>query len=737
MKNFEKKIAPIPSDFGIHILNHSSDKIFVLDHDYRLKYFNPAAEKFSFLFEADQLELGINAIPIRDTKFWKKAFDQALAGEVLEFKKIYLIEDKKYTDLINIYPIKNAVGEITEISVQSKKLDVGSFLQKDLLDHENLFQSLFDTSPNGVIIRKFKTQELLGFNLKICELFDCTSEEFQNYDRPQFIFHENTNEIAQKMKLLEEDKLESFKIEKQYKRKNGEIFWGEATRSIFKIGDETYQIGILEDISIKKKYEEQLIKNEARVTSIFNSTTDKIFAIDKNYKLIDANHAALKVLAIHNLNKPFEEVQISDFDFSGENPWKPKLDRAFKGEEFKFEGNYIIHGENLIDLITVSPLKKISGEIIGAAIYGKEITDLQNTKQKYRNLFENVNDAIIIINKDGIMDDCNTAAQELLGYSKEELSKLYIKDIVHPCDQKRSEKYLKKLMTDGHYSNYQGRIITKDGRTKYIEVNSKAIYENGKMVGSRDIARDITQLKKDEENRTQLIAQLAEVNKELKDFAYIVSHDLKAPLRAIKNISTWLSEDYGEKIDTQGKQQLQLLINRVNRMHLFIDGIFEYTKVGRIKETKEIVAMEEIIQNANLMLNLKEDVEIKIVKKLPEIYCEKIKLEQVFQNLISNAVKYNDKHFCKIEIDYEDLVTHYLIKIKDNGKGIEKGNFERIFQIFQTLQSKDDFESTGIGLSIVKRIIQLHGGEIIVKSKLGEYTIFEFTIEKKSPSNKK
>jgi PAS domain S-box-containing protein len=988
MKNFEKKTDTIPSDFGIHILNHSSDKIFVVDHDYRLKYFNPSAQKYCFLFGIDQLELGISMLPKRDLKFWKKVFDQALSGEVLEFKKVYLIEDKKYTDLINIYPIKNAAEEITEISIQGKNFEVGSFLQKEFLDHENLFQSLFDTSPNGVTIRKFKTQQLLGFNLKICEFFDCTPEEFRAYDRSNFVFYENTKEISEKMKLLGEDRIENFKIEKQYKRKNGEVFWGEATRSIFKIGDEIYQIGILEDISKQKKFKEQLIKNEARVKSIFNSTTEKIFAVDKNYKLIDSNQAALKILAIYNLDKPFEEVQISDFDFSGDNPWKPKLDRAFNGEEFNFEGNYIIDGEDLIDLITVSPLKEISGEIIGATIYGKEITelkniqkelaqsearlqdaqrlaklgyweldvktqmlnlseksyktygfsigkkpislekyysmthpddrelfknalelsikdgkpfglhcrkikpdgtllytfrhcepylengvvtkvfgaiqdistegeiknelvknevkirailnstndkifaidrdyklldfndpaanvlpqlfekekleigiemlaqsaerrnnwinyynqaldgnritiekkytidgisktdivtlspilnetskvigvtvfgkeitDLQNTKQKYRNLFENVYDAIVIVNKDGIMVDCNTAAQELLGYSKEELEEFTIKDIVYPDDQELSEKYLQKLVTDGYYSNYQGRIITKNGITKYIQVNSKAIYENGEMVGSRDIARDITQLKKDEENRIQLISQLAEVNKELKDFAYIVSHDLKAPLRAIKNISTWLSEDYGDKIDDLGKQQLQLLTNRVNRMHLFIDGIFEYTKVGRIKETKEIVAVEEIIQNANLMLNLKDDLEIRILNKLPEIYCEKIKIEQVFQNLISNAVKYNDKDTCLIEIDYKDLSSHYLFTIKDNGIGIEEKNFERIFQIFQTLQSKDDFESTGIGLSIVKRIVQLHGGEIVVKSKLGEYTIFEFTLKKYLLSN--
>lgn len=851
-----KKINNNSSDYGIHIMNHSSDKIFVLDHDYCLKYFNPSAQKFSYLFGIDKMKLGINMLPKRDLKFWKKAFDQALSGEVLEFKKEYLIKNDKYSDLMNIYPIRNTDGEVTEISIQAKNYKVEPFIQKELLEHEKLFQSLMDTSPNGVTIRKFKTQQLLSFNLRICELFNCTPEEFRNNDRSNFVFYENSKEDSAKMKLLGKDWIENFKIEKLYRRRNGDVFWGRATRSIFNIGEETYQIGILEDISMQKKFEKQLIENEAKVKSIFNSTKDKIFAVDKNYNLIDSNQTALKILATYNLNQSPENVQITDINLSKYNHWKLKFDRAFEGEEFNFEEKYEVDGKNHFDLTTVSPLKNASEEIIGATVYGKEITklknsqkelaqseakvrailnstndkifaidpsykliefndpaakvlpvlfekerldigiemlaqneksrsqwiklynqalkgervsieneytfdgitktdiitlspilnivnevigvtvfgkeitDLQNTKLEYRNLFEDVVDAIVMINKDRIVIDCNTAAQKLLGYSKKELSKIHFKEIIHPDDQERSRIYLNKLIANGYYSNYQGRIITKKGEIKYIQVNSNAVYENGEMIGSRDIVRDITPLKKDKENRIQLISQLAEVNKELKDFAHIVSHDLKAPLRAIKNIATWLSEDYKDKIDVKGKTQLQLLVNRVNRMYLFINGIFEYTKIGRTKETKEIVAMEKVIQDVNLMLNLKKNVKIDILQKLPEIYSEKIKIEQVFQNLISNAVKYNDKKTCLIEIDYEDLDSHYLFRIKDNGKGIEEKNFEKIFQIFQTLQPRDDFESTGIGLSIVKRIVQLHGGEINVKSKLGEYTIFELTIKK-------
>jgi len=165
-------------------------------------------------------------------------------------------------------------------------------------------------------------------------------------------------------------------------------------------------------------------------------------------------------------------------------------------------------------------------------------------------------------------------------------------------------------------------------------------------------------------------------------------------------------------------------------MHNFIDGILEYSRLGRIKVSKESVDINKLVENVIDSLDLKNNT-IDIKSNLPVIKCEKIRIYQVFQNLISNSIKYNDKKQGKIVIDYKELPNAHQFSIADNGPGIDEKYHDKIFQIFQTLQVRDKFESTGIGLTIVKRIVELHGGTVIVKSTVGKGAKFVFTLNKK------
>lgn len=219
--------------------------------------------------------------------------------------------------------------------------------------------------------------------------------------------------------------------------------------------------------------------------------------------------------------------------------------------------------------------------------------------------------------------------------------------------------------------------------------------------------------------------------KELESFAYVVSHDLKSPLRGIAKISEWLQADYADTLDSTGREQLEMLRTRVLRLESLIDGILDYSRLGRTKAIEKTINLnilvKEIVQlNANL-----RSVNVTIAPNLPTIEFVKPKLIQVFSNLVSNAIKYNDKRKIEIEIGYEELEEEHKFWVKDNGPGIEPAYQEKIFGIFQTLQPKDDVESTGIGLSIVQKIIHDADGEIWVESELGKNTSFVFTIPKK------
>jgi signal transduction histidine kinase len=236
--------------------------------------------------------------------------------------------------------------------------------------------------------------------------------------------------------------------------------------------------------------------------------------------------------------------------------------------------------------------------------------------------------------------------------------------------------------------------------------------------------------KKTEAQKEKLIAELDNANRELKDFAYIVSHDLKAPLRAIGSISQWIHADYADKLDEDGKMQLDLLLSRVHRMQNLIEGVLAYSRVTRVKEEKEQVDLNKLVKDAIEMVSAPANFVIQTDQNLPSVLYGPTRLLQIFENLISNAIKYNDKETGKVTIRCGDAGHAWSISISDNGPGIEEKYFEKIFQIFQTLKSRDEYESTGIGLTIVKKIVEANGGMIKVNSSTGEGTTFTFTILK-------
>jgi PAS domain S-box-containing protein len=239
---------------------------------------------------------------------------------------------------------------------------------------------------------------------------------------------------------------------------------------------------------------------------------------------------------------------------------------------------------------------------------------------------------------------------------------------------------------------------------------------------------DIRERKKMEEQNARLIKDLEAANLELKDFAYIVSHDLKAPLRAIGSLSQWLYTDYKDKFDADGKAQLDLIINRVNRMQNLIEGILEYSRVGRVHEKKVTVPIEDVLREVTASLSIPPRITLIRDTPLPVIVYEKTRIHQVFANLIGNAIKYMDKPDGEIHVGCLEEGMFWTFYVRDNGPGIESRHFEKIFQIFQTLHPRDQVESTGIGLSIVKKIVESAGGTIRVESEIGKGSIFYFTV---------
>ena len=218
--------------------------------------------------------------------------------------------------------------------------------------------------------------------------------------------------------------------------------------------------------------------------------------------------------------------------------------------------------------------------------------------------------------------------------------------------------------------------------------------------------------------------------KQLEEFAFIVSHDLKAPMRAINSLAGWIVEDYKEALDDKGREWMERLMGRTEHMNSLITGILDYSRIGRTKSTKETLNSSKIVSEVIESLEQSENIIIEIESELPEICYDDIQLKQIFQNLIGNAIKHMGKPEGKIIISYRNTNKFHEFCVKDNGIGIEEEHFERIFKIFQRLNKDKGKDSTGIGLALVKKIINNYNGTVWVESKKGEGSAFYFTIPK-------
>lgn len=321
-------------------------------------------------------------------------------------------------------------------------------------------------------------------------------------------------------------------------------------------------------------------------------------------------------------------------------------------------------------------------------------------------------------------------AERLLGYCLDDWyeAETFWRDHIHPDDREWAVEYCitaTRALTD---HEFEYRMIAADGRIVWLRDIVSVIVENDRPVMLRGVMVDITEHKQAEAGQARLLKDLEKANQELKDFAYIVSHDVKAPLNRMDSIAKWLASDYSDRLDEVGRGLIEQLGGNIRNMRHLVDDIVRYARVEQVQENVEKVDIRILLEEVVDKTAPPDGIEIRIEGEFPFIKCEKTRIEQVFQNLILNAIKYNDKPAGFIEIGCIADDEHWKFNIADNGPGIEEKDFEKIFQIFQTLGPRELSESTGVGLTIAKKIVEQHGGRIWVQSEVGKGSTFHFTL---------
>lgn len=376
--------------------------------------------------------------------------------------------------------------------------------------------------------------------------------------------------------------------------------------------------------------------------------------------------------------------------------------------------------------------------------------NLQASEELFRYTFEYTPVGFAHVAPNGQLLRVNPRFCEILGYTKAELLTLTFHHITEPADLAADLALIDRLL-QGELQEYtlEKRYIHKQGHHVWVSLTVSLVRSAPTTDGQLGTPRyflsaiqDITHRKQLESlNQQQTLElhqlnsslmqtqhQLKERNTELDNFVRIASHDLKAPLRAIANLADWIEEDMADRLNAEDRQQFQLLRQRVKRMKALIDGLLRYSRLGREQLATEMVDVAQLVVETIDSLAPPPQFEIAIRSPLPTFALKRILLSQVFANLLGNAIGHHHRSDGLIEISAVDLGDRYQFSIADDGPGIPVGESrERIFEIFQTLQPSNSTDNTGIGLAIVKKIVEGEGGRIWLTTDRPQGTCFCFT----------
>jgi len=420
-----------------------------------------------------------------------------------------------------------------------------------------------------------------------------------------------------------------------------------------------------------------------------------------------------------------------------------------RAEEYSRE--LAMHRDRLEDLVQErTEALTQTNERLQREIAERKLTEemLAKSRERLRSLWENVPDNIAELDPRGVVQIANRAlpgveTDEIVGANLFELFPENLKAALRQALDQAASTH-KTATFDVPFNSDDGltwwshRIvpIIRDGRavnflTIISDITERKRAHRDIALANKELQYEVNQRMQTEAQLQVLLANLERANRELEDFAYIVSHDLKAPLRGMSSLASWLAEDYGDVLDEDGRDYLNDLVNQARWMHHLIEGILEYSRLGRAKAKLEPLFAEAVAKEAVDLLAPPPQISVVIESPLPTVVYDRIHLKQLFQNLIENAIKYLGKPTGEIVIACRNAPAHWEFCVRDNGVGIEEKHFDRIFKMFQTLKPREETPgSTGIGLALVKKIVERHGGSVRVTSKFGEGAAFYFTILK-------
>jgi PAS domain S-box-containing protein len=496
--------------------------------------------------------------------------------------------------------------------------------------------------------------------------------------------------------------------------------------------------------------EQALRTSELSYRRLFESAQDGILILDADTgRITDANPFLIKLL-------DFSRDEMVGKTVGELSPFKDIVSNQAMLERLQMDG--YVRYENL-------PLETRSGRRIAVEFVSnvyqagdkrviqcniRDITErrrMQTVLNHFKSIVESSDDAIIGKDLDGIITSWNPGAEKAFGYSPPEAIGKSMLMLIPPGRANEEPEILGRIMRGENVDHFETVRVCKDGKLIDISATISPLKDgSGKIIGASKIARDITERKQAQEKISQLnieleqrviqrTAELEAANQELEAFGYSVSHDLRAPLRAVNGFAGIVLQDFSSQLPEEGKRYLEQIRNGGERMEALIDGLLAFSHLSRQFVNQQVVDTMKLVQNVLDESQTQWEgcgLEIK-TGELPVSHGDPVLLKQVWVNLVSNAIKYTrgrEPGIIEIGCIHENGENVYFIR--DNGAGFDMQYANKLFGVFQRLHGADEFEGTGVGLAIVQRIIHRHGGRVWAQAEVNRGATFYFTLEGKN-----